>query len=196
MSTPARLPRLLVLRPYLGQATRDGAYAHVDALVMYTRDGTMPCRYGELRPLMWHEDGARPILHENFRFTCQVDDRQAAPYALRYGYMPENGEVFTTSDLARFGKPLAALQRAMARLVEQEGRTEDLGQIFARLARVLRVDGTVLLDVREHGSFFEENHRVRLTADAPNLGEMIRNLGVVARELHLRCAERLGRRAA
>ena len=52
MSTPARLPRLLVLRPYLGQATRDGAYAHVDALVMYTRDGTMPCRYGELRPLI------------------------------------------------------------------------------------------------------------------------------------------------
>ena len=196
MSTPARLPRLLVLRPYLGQATRDGAYAHVDALVMYTRDGTMPCRYGELRPLMWHEDAARPILHENFRFTCQVDDRQSAPYAPRYGYMPESGEVFTTSDLARFGKPLAALQRAMARLVEQEGRTEDLGQILARLARVLRVDGTVLLAVREYGSFFEESHHIRLTAEAPNLGEMIRDLGAIARELHLRCAERLGRRAA
>lgn len=145
---------------------------------------------------MWHEDGARPILDENFRFTCQVDDRQTAPYALRYGDMPENGEVFTTSDLARFGKPLAALQRAMARLVEQEGRTEDLGQILARLARVLRVDGTVLLDVREHGSFFEESHRIRLTAGAPNYGEMIGDLGAVARELHFRCAERLDRRAA
>ena len=196
MSTTTRPPRLLVLRPYLSSASREGAYAHVDALMMYTRDGSMPQRYGELRPLMWHEDGARPILHENFRFTCQVDDRQTEPYALRYGYMPENGEVFTTSDLARFGKPLAALQRAMARLVEQEGRTEDIGQILARLARVLRVDGTLLLEVREHGSFFEENHRIRLTADAPNYGGMIRDLGTVARELHLRCAERLGRKAA
>ncbi len=195
MSTPARLPRLLVLRPYLAHATRDGAYAHVDALVMYTRDGTMPLRYGELRPLMWREDSVRPILHENFRFTCQVDDRQTAPYALRYGYMPENGDVFTTSDLARFAKPLAALQRGMARLVEQEGHTESLGLILSRLARVLRVDSTVLLEVRERGSFFEESHRIRLTAEAPNLGRMIHDLEAVAQELHLRCSDRLGRRS-
>ena len=133
MPNPARPPRLLVLRPYLSHAGRDDAYAHVDALVMHTRDGPMPRRYGELRPLLWHEDGARPILHEGFRFTCQIDDRHAEPYAPRYGYMPEHGEVFTTSDLARFGKPLAALRRGMARLVEQEGRSEDLGQILARL---------------------------------------------------------------
>ncbi|MHB0665445.1 hypothetical protein [Roseomonas mucosa] len=196
MPNPARPPRLLVLRPYLSHAGRDEAYAHVDALVMHTRDGARPRRYGELRPLMWHEDGARPILHEGFRFTCQIDDRHAEPYAPRYGYMPEHGEVFTTSDLARFGKPLAALQRGMARLVEQEGRSEDLGQILARLARVLRVDGIVLLAVREHGSFFAEDHRIRLTAEAPNYGEVIGDLGSVARELHLHCAKRAGRSVA
>ena len=142
------------------------------------------------------DDGARPILHEGFRFTCQIDDRHAEPYALRYGYMPEHGEVFTTSDLARFGKPLTALQRGMARLVEQEGRTEDLGQILARLARVLRVNGIVLLALREDGSFYDENHRIRWTAEAPNYGEVIGDLGTIARELHLHCAKRAGRSAA
>ena len=63
-------------------------------------------------------------------------------------------------------------------------------------ARVLRVDGIVLLAVREHGTFFEEDHRIRLTAEAPNYGEVIGDLGSVARELHLHCAKRAGRSVA
>jgi len=42
MPTKARLPHLLVLRPYLSSASREGAYADVEALVMQTSDHSLP----------------------------------------------------------------------------------------------------------------------------------------------------------
>ncbi|GAV36761.1 hypothetical protein ROTAS13_04449 [Roseomonas sp. TAS13] len=67
MPTPAQLPHFVVLRPYLGHASRDGSYAHIEAMVMYAKDGDTPSRYGDLRPLLRWDDAPRPILHEGLR---------------------------------------------------------------------------------------------------------------------------------
>ncbi|MCR0984051.1 hypothetical protein [Roseomonas populi] len=196
MPTPAQLPHFLVLRPTLGHASRDGAYAHVEALVMYTRSEAAPARYGDLHPLVRWDDTPRPILHEGLRWTCQIDDRSVDAYGVHYGYTPEHTDVFTAADLGRYGKSIPALRRAMDRLQDQEGRTEDVALLLTRLARVLKVRGVVLLEPRTGESYFGEHHRIRYSAEAPNYGPMVAGIGEVVAELHRRCAARCGRVAA
>ena len=84
----------------------------------------------------------------------------------------------------------------MDRLQDQEGRTEDVALLLTRLARVLKVRGVVLLEPRTGESYFGEHHRIRISAEASNLGPMVAGIGEVAAELHRRCAARCGRMAA
>jgi hypothetical protein len=196
MSHPAHLPHFLVVRPYLGHASRAGAYAHIDALVMYLRAETPPTRYGDLRPLLRWDDIARPILHEGLRWSSQIDDRSADAYGIHYGYVSEYDSIFTASDLARYGRSIPALRRAMDRLQEREGRTEEVALLLVRLARVLKLRGMVLLEPRVGETAFGDDHRLRLLANAPAYGPMVAGIGAVVAELHRHCAARCGRAAA
>ena len=196
MPTPAQLPHFLVLRPYLGHASRDGAYAHVEALVMDAKDGDTPSRYGDLRPLLRWDDAPRPILHEGLRWSCQVDDCGPDAYGIHYGYTSGHADIFTAADLARYGRSIPALRRAMERFAEREGSTTDVAHLLVRLARVLKVRGIVLLEPRLGETFFAGDHRIRRLEAAPAYGPMIAGIGDVAAELHRHCAARCARAAA
>lgn len=192
MQTSARPPHLLVLRPYFSSYSRDGAYAHVEALVMTRQSAGVPARYADLGYLHRHDDVPRPIMHEEFRYTCQIDDRSDVAYGERYGYTPESENIITSRDLARHGKSLTAFDKGMRRLDNEEGRTESLGAAIARVARVLRTDGIALLEVRT-ADHFGERHAVRRTASAPQYGAMIADIDRIVTELHRSCAARVGR---
>ncbi|USQ74082.1 hypothetical protein NF552_23055 (plasmid) [Roseomonas mucosa] len=196
MTHPSCLPHFLVLRPFMGHASREGAYAHLEALVMYTMTGELPARYGDLRALVRWDDRPRPILHEGMRWVCQIDDRSPDAYGIHYGYTSEHADVFTAADLDRYGKSIQALRRAMNRLAAREGRTEEASILLVRLARVLKLNGVVLLEPRVSESYFGEHHRIRRTAGGSCGEGMIEAIAGVAQELHRRCAERCGRLAA
>ena len=196
MPHPAHLPRFLVVRPYLGHASREGAYAHLEALVMYSRGDVQPTRYGDLRPLLRWDDTPRPILHEGLRWSCQIDDRTPEVYGIHYGYTSEHADIFTAADLARYGRSIPALRRVMDRLQERDGPAGHVAVLLLRLARVLKVRGIALLEPRLGEAFFADDHRFRRLEIVPDYGPVFAEIGNVAAELHRHCAARCGCAAA
>lgn len=195
MPVPARPPHLLVLRPYFTSFSQHSVYGHVEALVLRSKSVDAPRRCGDFDYLHSYEDIKRPIRHADFRFVCQVDDRRAFAYATEFGYTLDVSGIMTARKLAVYEKPLKALERGMQRFEDTEGRTESLGHLLARLARVLRADGMALLDTRT-ADYFGENHPVRRTSLAPHYGEMIAAVDQVVLELHQVCAKQATQAAA
>ena len=66
---------------------------------------------------------------------------------------PARGEAFTAADVARHAPSIAAIERAMTRMDEQDGPVGGIGRYVVRLARVLKLDGLAVLDTSPTGSF-------------------------------------------
>lgn len=186
---------LLVIRPWLGTVSGADAYAHFDALAMSCSFGQACDKYGDYQVFGLGDDGRKTLRLDGFRFQCQTDDRKAEAYAWQWGYMPEQRSVFTLRDMERYGPSMAAIGRALDRMHREDGPPEGVGRFVVRLARVLKLQGIVLIETSLTGSFLSEMAvRRRIAPDA--YGDAITAVDDLVRELHRACAVRVGKLAA
>ena len=186
---------VLVIRPWLGIASGGDAYAHFDALAMSRSFGQAHDRYGDFRVFAPGDDGRKTLRLDHLRFQCQTDGRKAEAYAWQWGYQPEQRGVFTFRDMERYGASIVAIGRALDRLHREDGPPEGVGRFVVRLARVLKLQGIVLIETSLTGSFRSEMAvRRRIAPDA--YGEAITAIDDLVRKLHRACAQRVGRIAA
>ena len=186
---------VLVIRPWLSTANGGDAYAHFDALAMRERIDRRDGRYGDYWVLSRGDDERKTFRLDQFRFQCQIDDRKPVSYGWHWGYQPSNGSIFSARDMALYGSSLAAIDRAMDRLYREDGPTEGTGRFVVRLARVLKLDGIVLLETSANGSFRDEM-QVRRRVEPGDYGDAIRTIDDLVLELHRACAKRVGKMAA
>ncbi len=186
---------MLIIRPWLSTVGGGDAYAHFDALAMREAPDGRYGRYGDYYPFGHGDDGRKVLRLDRFRFQCQTDDRRSEAYGWHWGYQPSDGSVFTTRDMDLYAPSLAAIGRAMDRLYREDGPTEGVGRFVVRLARVLKLDGIVVLETSSNGSFGSDIE-VRRRVEAGAYGEAIRILDDLVLELHRACATRVGKIAA
>ena len=98
--------------------------------------------------------------------------------------------MFTTEDLDRYASSISAMRRALRRICEEDGTPESVGRYVIRLARILRVDGVVVLETSSNGSF-TAGMTLRHRAAAPNFGPIILRIDELQGELQEQCAARL-----
>ena len=186
MAGPEARRNLLVVRPWVTTGTGPRRYAHFDALPMRPQPGWTGARYGGLNPLCSGDDGRTTLRLERFRFRCQVDDREPAAYAWEWGYMPLSGDIFNSEHVARYGASYAAIAYGLARLQRQDGPADRVGGFVVRLARVLRLDGIVVLAISGNGRFADAL-AVRRTIERSDLDDAAAAIDQVVTELHQRC---------
>ncbi|MDT8278789.1 hypothetical protein RQ734_22290 [Roseomonas mucosa] len=186
---------LLVIRPWIASYSSSETFGHFDGLVMRQRETATPRHYCDLEVLHAGDDDRKVLLHEGFRFQCQIDERQPEPYGWRWGYSPAHSSMFTAQDLGRFGKSITAMDRALTRMREVGGPPETIGHYVVRLAHILHADGIVILETSLTGSF-EGHLAIKSWAMAPLYGDMMGTIEALARDLQAACAARLARRAA
>ncbi len=186
---------VLVIRPWLSTVSGGDAYAHFDALAMSLTFGEACDKYGNYQVFGFGDDGRKMLRLDGFRFQCQTDDRKAEAYAWQWGYQPGQRSVFTFRDMQRYGPSIVAIGRALDRMHREDGPAEGVGRFVVRLARVLKLQGIVLIETSVTGSFLSEMAvRRRIAPDA--YGEAITAIDDLVRELHRACALRLGKVAA
>ncbi len=186
---------VLIIRPWLSTVSGGDAYAHFDALAMRETPGRRHDRYGDYCAIGHGDDGRKVLRLDRFRFQCQTDDRRSEAYGWHWGYQPSAGSILTARDMELYGPSLAAIGRAMDRLYREDGPTEGVGRFVVRLARVLKLDGIVILETSKTGSFRDEME-VRCRVEAGAYGQAIRILDDLVLELHRACATRVGKIAA
>ncbi|WP_265548349.1 hypothetical protein [Roseomonas mucosa] len=184
-----------MIRPWISSYSSRDTYGHFDALAMRQCWKATPRHYCDLEVLHAGGDDRKVLLHEGFRFQCQVDERQPEPYGSRWGYSPAHSSMFTAQDLGRFGKSITAMDRALTRMREVSGPPETVGHYVVRLAKILRVGGIVILETSLTGSF-EGHLSIKSWATAPLYGDMIAAIDGLARDLQAACAAWLARWAA
>lgn len=187
MSKPVKHRDLLVIRPWLSTYRGGDGYAHFDALVMRQYNEAVPQRYGYLDGLHCGDDERKTLLLEGFRFECQIDQRRAEAYGWRWGYSPARSGMFTAEDLDRYAGSISAMRRALRRIREEDGTSESVGRHVIRLARILRVDGVVVLETSSTGSF-TAGMALRHCAAAPNFGPIMLSIDELQGELQEQCA--------
>ncbi len=195
MPRPSEHQDVLVIRPWLSTVSGGDAYAHFDALAMRETPAPRHERYGDYRAFGYGDDGRKVLRVDRFRFQCQIDDHRSEAYGWNWGYQPSDGSIFTARDMELYGTSIAAIGRAMDRLYREDGPTEGVGRFVVRLARVLKLDGIVVLETSSNGSFRDEME-VRRRVEAGTYGEAIRIVDDLVLELHRACATRVGKVAA
>ncbi len=96
--------------------------------------------------------------------------------------------------MTRNGPSIAAIDRGLTRLHEQDGPVGSIGRYVVRLARVLKLDGVAVLETSQTGSFRDEIS-VRRCCRLPAVGDAVHLIDTVVLELHEACTSRV-RRAA
>jgi len=189
-------PIVLMIRPWLSLVNGGDAYAHFDAIVMQRRAGLPGACYGDYMVLLdWADEKPRmPRLH-NFRFQCQSDDRRPEAYAWQWGYQPEGGSIFGARDMERFGPSLGAIKRGLDRMYHEDGPAEGAGRFMVRLARVLKLDGIVLLETSQTGGFSDAMETGRRIGPG-DYGRAVHDIDALVLQLHRACAKRAGKIAA
>jgi hypothetical protein len=190
-----RLRHILVLRPWLSTVSGGDAYAHFDALVMREAERRPVRTYGDYRVIGEGDDGRKTLRLDRFRFQCQIDGRREESYAWQWGYQPANGSIFGPRDMELYGPSIAAINRGLDRSYREDGVAEGVGRYVVRLARVLKLDGIVLLETSQTGSFRDELDVTR-SIEPGDYGEAIRSIESLVTSLHRTCAQRMGRIAA
>jgi len=186
---------VLVIRPWLGTMSGRDAYAHIDAVAMRKRPDRCHGDYGDYDFLGRGDDERKTFRLDQFRFQCQIDDRQAVAYGWHWGYQPSSVSIFGARDMELYGSSIAAIDRAMDRLYREDGPTEGVGRFVVRLARVLKLDGIVFLETSVSGGF-REGTDIRRKVAPRDYGDAIRAIDDLVVELHRACAARVGRIAA
>ncbi len=186
---------VLVIRPWLGIASGGDATAHFDALAMRRAFGQAHDKYGDFRAFGPGDDGRKTLRLDHLHFQCQTDGRRPEAYAWQWGYQPGQRGVFTSRDMERYGPSIVAIGRALDRLHREDGPPEGVGRFVVRLARVLKLQGIVLIETSLTGSFRGEMAvRHGIAPDAYD--EAVTVIDDLVRELHRACAQRVGRIAA
>lgn len=194
MFKPSHHRDLLVVRPWVSHYGTD-SYGHFDAVVMRQRGLTPPERYGDLDVLHRGDDNRKAPLLDGFRFECQVDERNPEAYAWRWGYSAAHSSMFSPDDLARYGKSITAVERRLQRFYEQDGPADSVGRFVVRLARILKIDGIIVLETRTAGSF-GAGLTLRHRGSAPAFGPITRSIDALQAELQTACLARFHRNAA
>ncbi len=186
---------VLLVRPWLSSIGGGDAYAHFDALVMRRVCGARCGRYSDYR--VSYSDGDKGPLprHENFRFQCQTDDRHAESYAWKWGYQPSSGSIFTARDLGHCARSITIIDRALTRMEREDGPAGSVGRFVVRLARILKLDGIVVIGTSPHGSFRDATE-IRSQIEPRHYADAMRLVDSLVVELHQACAERVGKIAA
>ena len=177
---------LLVVRPWTTHYSGPDSYGHFDAIVMRQRGLTIAERYGDLDVLHRGDDRRKAPLLDGFRFECQIDERRPEAYACRWGYAGNQSGLFTADDLARYGKSIAAIERGLRRAAETDGEADSVGRLVVRLARMLRIDGIVILETRTNGSF-GAGLALRYSSLAPAFGTIKSRIDGLQHELQAAC---------
>lgn len=186
---------LLVVRPWVAHFIGNESYGHFDAIVMRQR-GTAPAeRYGDLDILHRGGGDGKPAHLDGFRFECQIDERRPEAYAWRWGYATSQSGLFTGADVARYSKSIAAIERGLQRFAETDGAPESVGRFVVRLARLLRIDGIIILETRRADSF-GASLALRHSAVAPEFGDILRRIDNLQGELQAACIANTRNRAA
>lgn len=186
---------LLVVRPWVAQFIGNESYGHFDAIVMRQRNTAPAERYGDLDILHRGDDPGKAPLLDGFRFECQVDERRPDAYAWQWGYATTQSSMFTAGDVARYGKSIAAIERGLHRVAETDGRADSVGRFVVRLARLLRVDGIIIIETRTGGSF-GAGLTLRYSSLAPEFGTILRRIDDLQAELQAACIANTRSRAA
>ena len=189
------LRHALVLRPWLGTVSGGDVYAHFDALVMLEAERRPIRTYGDYQVIGGGDDGRKKLRLDRFRFQCQIDGRHKESYAWQWGYQPANGSIFGPRDLQIYGPSIAAIIRGLDRSYREDGAAEGVGRFVVRLARVLKLDGIVLLETSQTGSFRDQMEVTR-SIEPCDYGAAIRLIEGLVTGLHQTCAQRMGRIAA
>ena len=177
---------LLVVRPWTTHYSGTDSYGHFDAIVMRQRGLRIAERYGDLDVLHRGDSSGKGPLLDGFRFECQIDERRPEAYACRWGYAGNQSGLFTADDLARYGKSIAAIERGLRRAAETDGETDSVGHLVVRLARILRIDGIVILETRFNGSF-GAGLSLRYSSVAPAFGTITSRIDGLQHELQAAC---------
>ncbi len=189
-------PIVLMIRPWLSLVSGGDAYAHFDAVVMRRRANLPGACYGDYTVLLnWADEPPRTPCLYNFRVRCQTDDRKAEAYGWEWGYQPEHGSIFGVRDMERYGPSLGAIKRGLDRMHREDGPAEGTGRFVVRLARVLKLDGIVLLETSPT-SGFRDALETRPRIGPKDYGDAVRDIDALVLELHRACAKRVGRIAA
>ena len=189
-------PIVLMIRSWLSCVSGGDAYAHFDALVMRRNAGMSDGHYGNYTVLLdWADEKPRTPCLYNFRVQCQTDDRKPEAYAWQWGYQPENGSIFGARDMERYGPSIAAIKRGLDRMHREDGPPEGAGRFVVRLARVLKLDGIVLLETSQTSSFRDALETGRKIGPS-DYGDVVRGIDNLVVELHRACARRVGKIAA
>lgn len=186
---------LLVVRPWVAHYIGNDSYGHFDAIVMRQRNTAPAERYGDLDILHRGDDNGKAPLLDGFRFECQIDERRPEAYAWRWGYAASQSGMFTAGDVARYSKSIAAIERGLQRFAETDGAAESVGRFLVRLARLLRIDGIIVLETRTAGSF-GASLTLRHSAIAPEFGDILRRIDSLQGELQAACIANTRSRAA
>jgi len=155
-----------------------------------------PARFSDYTVLLdWAGEQPRTPCLFNFRARCQTDDRRAEAYGWEWGYQPEHGSIFSLRDMERYGPSLGAIKRGLDRMHRKDGPAEGAGRFVVRVARVLKLDGIVLLETSQTGSFHDAL-RTRPRISPKDYGDAVRDIDALVLELHRVCATRVGKVAA
>ena len=195
MFTPHQHRNLLVLRTWVAHYIGNDSYGHFDAIIMRHRNAVPAERYGDLDILHRGDDTGRAPLLDGFRFECQIDERRPEAYAWRWGYAAAQSNLFTAADVARYTKSINAIERGLKRFEDTDGAAESVGRFVVRLARLLRIDGIIVLETRS-GGCFGAGLTLRHSAVAPDFGDIMRRIDSLQHELQAACVANTRSRAA
>ena len=165
------------------------AYAHPALWGATTSHNSRILEWNDVEFTGYDDSGSIPII--NFEYRAQVDDRKAEMYAGNYGYKPkEHREIITVRDIARYSKPLMAIDRYMTRAYEQHGPSKGFGDVTLRLARALKVQAIVVMPSRPWRGDTSPVHVWRMD-DKP--GQAIWYLDKLVTDAHAACAKLVGK---
>jgi len=189
-------PIVLMIRPWFSMISGCDAYAHFDAIVMRRKPGLPGSCYGDYSILLdWADETPRMPRLYHFRAQCQTDDRKPEAYGWQWGYQAGGGGIFGAHDLERCGPSLGAIKRGLDRMRREDGPAEGAGRFVVRLARVLKLDGIVLLETSLTGSFHDAMEtRPRIAPS--DYGHAVQDIDTLVLDLHRACAKRVGKIAA
>lgn len=100
--------------------------------------------------------------------------------------------MFTLRDLERYGRSFTTIGRVMDRAHREDGPAETVGRHVVRLARALKLDGIVLVEVSATGSFEDRLDLARRFGPG-DYGDAMGSIDRLVQDLHAACVERTQR---
>lgn len=140
--------------------------------------------YRDLDRSIYSDMDSKAIPFREFAMSGQLDNKTAEPYGVEYGYVSNTRAQIITPHMAeKWGKPLALLERTLAKLDKLDGPAMTWGHKVARVARAMKAERLILMPPRP----WNEETRIHLQFRPDCFGESVWYIDQQIAKAHKAC---------